>query len=43
MAFGSRRYLRDAAIGVILSAVIFLGFTRGLDLSLPAGILEGLL
>lgn len=43
MAFGSRRHLRDAAIGVILSAVIFVGFTRGLDLSLPAGILEGLL
>jgi putative tricarboxylic transport membrane protein len=42
VGFGSRRYVRNAAIGVILSVVVFLGFTRGLDLSLPAGILEGL-
>lgn len=41
--FGSRRHFRDVVIGVILSIVVFLGFTRGLDLSLPAGILEGLL
>lgn len=43
LGFGSRRPLRDAAVAVILSVVVFLGFTRGLDLSLPPGILEGLL
>jgi putative tricarboxylic transport membrane protein len=38
-AFGSRNYLRDAAIGLALSLAVYLAFTRLLDLSLPAGIL----
>jgi putative tricarboxylic transport membrane protein len=41
--FGSRHLLRDTAIGLILSLIVFIGFTRGLDLDLPAGVLEGIL
>lgn len=42
-AFRSRQTARDALIGLALSLVAYLGFTRGLDLSLPAGILRGIL
>ena len=41
--FGSRRPLRDAVIAVALAVVVFLAFTRGLGLSLPLGVLGGLL
>jgi len=41
--FGSRRWLRDAVIAVLLAAIVYVGFTRGLDLPLPAGVLSGLL
>jgi putative tricarboxylic transport membrane protein len=41
-AMGSRRLVRDIAIGVILATVLYLVFTRGLGLSLPAGVLEGI-
>jgi putative tricarboxylic transport membrane protein len=41
-AMGSRRPARDIAIGVILATVLYLVFNRGLGLSLPAGILEGI-
>ncbi|HEY8368751.1 MAG TPA: tripartite tricarboxylate transporter TctB family protein [Thermodesulfobacteriota bacterium] len=41
--FGSRRPVRSAAIGVVLAAVVYVVFTRGLGLPLPAGILEGVL
>lgn len=37
--FGSRRYLRDILIGLVLTSVVYLAFTRLLDLNLPAGIL----
>lgn len=40
-ALGSRRYLRDLAIGVILAMITYVGFTRGLGLQLPAGIFAG--
>lgn len=36
-AFGSRRFLVDALLGLVLTAGIFLVFNYGLDLSLPAG------
>jgi putative tricarboxylic transport membrane protein len=35
--FGSRRLVRNAAIGFVLAACIFLLFTRVLNLQLPAG------
>lgn len=40
---GSRRYLRDAAVAVVLSVGVFLVFARGLGVGLPAGVLEGVL
>ncbi len=42
-AFGSRRYLRDAVVAVILAVVTYEAFTRLLGLQLPAGVLQGLL
>jgi putative tricarboxylic transport membrane protein len=38
-AFGSRRPVLDAAIGLALSGVAFVAFTTGLSLDLPAGII----
>ena len=42
IAMGSRRYARDIVIGILLAAALYLIFNRGLGLSLPAGILEGI-
>ena len=42
-AFGSRRYGRDAIVGFLLVLFAFVGFTYGLGLQLPPGILKGLL
>jgi putative tricarboxylic transport membrane protein len=39
LAFGSRRRLRDVAIGLLLSLCAYLAFTRLLSLTLPAGVL----
>lgn len=35
--FGSRHYLRDVLVGLMLSVVVYGVFTRLLDLNLPAG------
>lgn len=37
--FGSRRLLRDAAVGILVSGVAYLTFTYGLGLKLPGGLL----
>ncbi len=42
-AMGSRRVIRDVATGIVLALVLYVGFTRGLDLRLPAGLLDGVL
>jgi putative tricarboxylic transport membrane protein len=42
IAMGSRRYARDIVIGILLATALYLVFNRGLGLSLPAGILEGI-
>lgn len=42
-AMGARRHLRSALIAVVLSLVVYLAFTRLLDIDLPAGVLEGIL
>jgi putative tricarboxylic transport membrane protein len=42
-AFGSRKFVRDGIVAVILVVVSYLGFTHGLGLQLPPGILAGLL
>jgi putative tricarboxylic transport membrane protein len=42
-AMGSRRLARDVVIGVLLATVLYIVFDRGLGLSLPPGILEGII
>ena len=41
--FGSTAILRDAAIGLALALIAWVGFTRGLGLTLPAGPLDFLI
>ena len=41
-AFHSRRPVRDALVGVLLCMTVYVAFSRGLGLTLPAGVLEGL-
>jgi putative tricarboxylic transport membrane protein len=41
--FHSRRWLLNAATGLVLAAIVFAIFNYGLGLTLPAGILEGVL
>jgi putative tricarboxylic transport membrane protein len=43
VAFGSRRYLRDGIVALILSLAAYLAFTRLLGLQLPAGLLQGII
>jgi len=38
-ALGARGIVRTAVIAIVLSAVVYLSFTRLLDIPLPAGIL----
>ena len=42
-AFGSRRLVRDAALGFVLSLAVFLFFVKMLNVNLPAGWLQPLL
>jgi putative tricarboxylic transport membrane protein len=42
-ALGGRHYVRDGLISVALSLLTFYGFYLGLGISLPAGLLEGIL
>ena len=42
-AFGSRRYGRDVLVGLFLVLFSYVGFTHGLGLQLPQGLLKGLL
>jgi hypothetical protein len=39
---GSRQPARDVAIGISMSVVIYLVFTRWLEVRLPGGLLQGL-
>jgi putative tricarboxylic transport membrane protein len=41
--FGSRRLLRDIAVGTLVATIAFFIFTRGLGLKLPSGLLGGLI
>jgi putative tricarboxylic transport membrane protein len=40
--FSSRRWLLNAAVGLVLAAIAFAIFNYGLGLTLPAGILKGI-
>lgn len=42
-ALGSRHYVRDAVVSLVLSLATFYGFYLGLGIKLPAGVLEGVL
>jgi len=42
-AMGSRRQVRDIAIGIVMATILYLVFSRGLGLSLPSGVLEGII
>jgi putative tricarboxylic transport membrane protein len=39
---GARRHFRSALIAVVLSVVVYVAFTRLLDIALPAGVFEGI-
>lgn len=43
IAFGSRSFLRDGIVAVVLSLMAYLAFTRLLGLQLPAGVLQGII
>jgi len=43
IGFGSRRYLRDIIIGILLAAAAYVVFVHGLGLPLPPGAIGGLL
>jgi putative tricarboxylic transport membrane protein len=40
-AFGSRRWQRDALLGLVLSATVYITFTYGLGVPLPAAAVPG--
>ncbi len=42
-ALGSRHYVRDLVISLLMSVITFYGFYLGLGIHLPAGVLEGIL
>ena len=41
--FGSRRWALNAIVGLVLASVVFAIFNYGLGLTLPAGVLKGVL
>lgn len=41
-AFGSRKYLKDLVISALFSVIVFFAFTRGLKITLPAGLFESI-
>ncbi len=41
-AFGARNVLKNLAISIVFSAIVYFSFTRGLNVNLPSGILGGL-
>jgi putative tricarboxylic transport membrane protein len=42
-SLGSRSWLRDAAVSVLLATAVYWVFARELGVGLPAGLLEGIL
>ena len=41
-AFGAKNVVKNLIISVIFSAIVYFSFTRGLNVSLPSGIMGGL-
>jgi len=42
-AMGSRHLARDIVIGIVMATILYLAFSRGLGLWLPAGVLKGII
>jgi putative tricarboxylic transport membrane protein len=42
-ALGSRHYVRDGIISIVMAVITFYGFYLGLGIPLPAGLLKGIL
>ncbi len=40
-AIGARRLVRDAVVSLVLAVVVYVVFTRGLSIDLPAGLIGG--
>ena len=40
-AFGSRKYLKDLMLSIIFATLVYLIFSIGLNINLPAGIFDG--
>ncbi len=41
--FGSRKLVKDFAISIIFSVIVYFAFTKGLNINLPSGFFEGIL
>jgi putative tricarboxylic transport membrane protein len=41
-AFGARKYVKDFFVAVIFAIVVYVAFTKGLKINLPAGIFDGI-
>jgi putative tricarboxylic transport membrane protein len=41
-AFGARKYFKDFIVAIVFSVIVYLGFTQGLNINLPAGIFADL-
>ncbi len=41
-AFGAKNAVKNLAISIIFSAIVYFSFTRGLNVNLPSGILGGI-
>jgi putative tricarboxylic transport membrane protein len=41
-AFGAKNALKNLAISILFSAIVYFSFTRGLNVNLPSGILRGI-
>jgi putative tricarboxylic transport membrane protein len=40
--FGSRKILKDFLVSLIFSVIVYVSFTRGLNINLPSGFFEGI-
>jgi putative tricarboxylic transport membrane protein len=42
-AFGSRKILKDFFISALFALIVYLSFSKGLNINLPSGFFEGIL
>lgn len=41
--FGSRKILKDLGISAVFAIIVYLSFSKGLNINLPSGVFEGIL